>query len=453
MSRRSESLRIASIPGSRCCAAAPMHCGSRDLRRACCVGHLIRYAVWQLAVAAAILLIPAVAFADNVRADEPVARVRVAFDADRIVDTQALGWADRARGRKISADDPVRIASISKLVTAIGVMRLVEQGKLDLDADVSKLLGWHLRHPRWPNEPISLRLLLSHQSSLTDAAGYYQIPLDGSLQDITDDPRAWDDAHKPGTFFRYANLNFPLVASLMERASGERFDKLMQRLVLQPLAIDSCFNWESCSVATASRAVVLYDADGTAVRDDNQGSKPDCSVNRSSKGDCDLGQWWPGRNGALFSPQGGLRISANGLARIGHLLLGKGVVDGKRVLSTASVRELIGPAWNYSGTNGISFEEDDSGQGRKGFFCRYGLAVQTLATRRPGCRDDPFGDGIERFGHAGSAYGMLAGLWLDARSGRGVAYFATGVPDAPAGRHSAFTEVEEYLSGGNAPPQ
>lgn len=136
MSRRSESLRIASIPGSRCCAAAPMHCGSRDLRRACCVGHLIRYAVWQLAVAAAILLIPAVAFADNVRADEPVARVRVAFDAERIVDTQALGWADRARGRKISADDPVRIASISKLVTAIGVMRLVEQGKLDLDADV-----------------------------------------------------------------------------------------------------------------------------------------------------------------------------------------------------------------------------------------------------------------------------------------------------------------------------
>ncbi|WP_163360631.1 serine hydrolase domain-containing protein, partial [Klebsiella aerogenes] len=78
------------------------------------------------------------------------------------------GLADISASRPVTADDPVRIASISKLVVAIGVMRLVEQGRLDLDADVSRWLGWKLRNPAFPDAPISLRLLLSHRSSLTD---------------------------------------------------------------------------------------------------------------------------------------------------------------------------------------------------------------------------------------------------------------------------------------------
>jgi CubicO group peptidase (beta-lactamase class C family) len=103
--------------------------------------------------------------------------------------TWADGYADKAAGRKVTADDPVRVASISKMVVAIGVMRLVEQGKLDLDADVSTQL-LTLRNPAYPDVPITLRLLLSHRSSLTDAAGYY-VPLDGDLRDITDQAKAW----------------------------------------------------------------------------------------------------------------------------------------------------------------------------------------------------------------------------------------------------------------------
>ena len=378
----------------------------------------------------------------------PVASVRVAFDRDGTTGTQLHGFADVEAKRAITADDPVRIASISKLVTAIGAMRLVEEGKLDLDADLSPQLGWSLRHPAFPDAPITLRLLLSHRAGLTDAAGYYAVPLDGALHEITDDPRAWDEAHAPGTFFRYANVNFPVIASAMEKATGERFDRLMQRLVLGPLKIDACFNWESCSVETAGRAVVQYDASGKAVYDNHHGHKPDCAVIRAKDGGCDLSQWTPGRNGAMFSPQGGLRISANGLARIGRMLLRGGELDGVRVLSAASVRTLIKPQWTYTSDNGLTVEEDDSGQSRRGFFCRYGLAVQTLATKREGCRDDPFGDRVERSGHAGAAYGLLSGVWIDRASGTGVVYFATGVEDAPAGTHSAFTEVEETLARG-----
>jgi len=398
----------------------------------------------MLRIALPLLLLLAAPLA---RADDPVATVRVAFDRDGITASRTAGLADKATGREVTADDPVRIASISKLVTAIGVMRLVEAGVLDLDADVSGQLGWPLRHPSFPDRPITLRLLLSHRSSLTDAAGYYATPLGGELRTILEDRRAWDDAHAPGTYFRYTNLNFPLVAMVMERATGERFDRLMQRLVLRPLRIEGCFNWDTCSDAAAARAVVLYDTDGKPVRDDNHGHKPACPVVvAEGEAACDLERWRAGANGALFSPQGGLRISANGLARIGQLLLNDGSVDGVRVLQPASVRMLVEPQWTYAPESGMTYEED-SGPDR-GFFCRYGLAVQTLATPREGCRDDPFGDGIARVGHSGSAYGLFSGVWVDREAGTGVAYFATGMPGERSGGRSAFSAVEERLARG-----
>jgi len=121
-----------------------------------------------------------------------------------------------------------------------------------------------------------------------------------------------------------------------------------------------------------------------------------------------------------------------------------------RLLSPASVRALVEPQWTHAPGNGMTFEEDGSGQSRAGFQCRYGLAVHVLATPRAGCRDDPFGDGVARVGHGGSAYGLLSGLWVDREGGRGVAYFATGVPDAAPGTHSAFTAIEEAMARGDA---
>ncbi|MGQ4659569.1 serine hydrolase [Lysobacter sp. F6437] len=398
-----------------------------------------------LTLLASLLLVAVSIQAAPAQEGGPVATVRVAFDRDGITDVRTDGLADKATGREVTAGDPVRIASISKLVTAIGVMRLVEAGKLDLDADAGELLGFPLRNPAFPDTPITLRLLLSHRSSLTDAAGYWQTPLGEKLGGILDDPRAWDDAHAPGHYFRYANLNFPLIAQAMERATGERFDRLMDRLVLQPLGIEGCFNWAGCNDAAVARAVVIYDGNGEPNKDDLHGSRPDCPVIASEDGTCDLAQWRAGGNGALFSPQGGLRISANGLARIGRLLLGNGQLDGVRLLTPGSVRELVTPRWQYAPGQGLTYEQDTGDLG-DGFFCRYGMAVQTLATPVDGCRDDPFGDGVERVGHSGSAYGLQAGLWVDRAGGTGVVWFATGMPGERLGGRSAFSAVEEVLA-------
>lgn len=381
-------------------------------------------------------------------AAEPVARVRVAFDRNGVTDTRAEGMADVAAGRRLTADDPARIASISKLITSIGVMRLVEAGQLDLDADVSSLLGQPLRNPAYPDTPITLRMLLSHTSSLTDDAGYWNVPLGEDSTRITSQAKAWDAKHAPGTFFRYSNLNFPIIAQTMEATTGERFDRFMQRLVIRPMGLSACYNWSGCDEAAYARAVVLYDTEGKSVRDDLQGRMPGCMVIAAKDKSCDIaGRWRAGRNGTLFSPQGGLRISANDLARVGRMLLGDGVIDGRRILSPASVRALATPIWTYANGNGAIIEEDEPNRG--GFFCSYGLAVQHLARGNGStCRDDLFGDGRPRMGHSGNAYGLLSGLWIDRAAGTGVAYFATGVPNDSTGTHSAFSAVEEGLAAG-----
>jgi len=167
----------------------------------------------------------------------PTVFTAAAFDRQGIGGTLAEGVADPATGRAASVDDPVRVASVSKLVTAIGVMRLVEDGRLSLDAEVAPMLG--LAMP----QRVTLRMLLSHTSGLRDHEDRYAIPLGETLAEVLADPRSWDPNHSAGSgYFTYSNLNFVVVGSLVERVTGERFDRFMHRSVLGPLKLGACFN-------------------------------------------------------------------------------------------------------------------------------------------------------------------------------------------------------------------
>lgn len=385
----------------------------------------------KLEVMSAFALIVAAALASV----QPVpASVRVDFDNRHITPVVASGLADRARGRQVRTGDPVRVASISKLATAIGVMRLVDGGRVSLDGDVSAYLGWPLRNPGFPDIPITLRLLLSHTAGIRDGADY-ALPLDADLEQWLRKPGAWDTGRRPGSYFSYANLDFPIIAAVMEGATGERFDRLMARLIFTPLRVDACFNWTTCSDSAVARAVVLYRADGSVARDDLRGARAGCPGTPASDGGCALSSYRLSRNGAFFSPQGGMRIAMPGLARLGQVLGGS--LGG--FLSPSSLAALITPQWRYDGGNG-----DTEG----GLYCGYGLGVMlvTLPGRPPACRDDPFGDGRPRIGHAGEAYGLRSGLWIDPATRRGTAFFVTAVPDdAPRGTRSAFTAAEEAI--------
>ena len=95
----------------------------------------------RCATALLVLTLSACATVPAAAPEVPVSQVGVAFDRNGNVGSFAEGLADPATGRVVTADDPVRVASISKLVVGVGVMRLVEQGRLDLDARNKIRLG------------------------------------------------------------------------------------------------------------------------------------------------------------------------------------------------------------------------------------------------------------------------------------------------------------------------
>lgn len=357
-----------------------------------------------LALALAAFATPATAQTDD------NVRIELTFTADQLGRSKVSGLAHRPSMRKASLDDPVRIASISKLAVGVAVMRLVDKAALDLDRDVSLYLGWRLVHPQHPATKITLRLLLSHQSGLKDDAGYF-IPLDAKLADLLAKPEAWDAAHAPGAYFRYANVNYPVIAAVMEAATGRRFDRIMTEEVFEPLSIPACYNWSGCKTGANKDVITLYRPDGSVARDDWIGSPDQCAYVAAADGSCDLDAYLPGQNGSAFGPQGGLRISAGGLARLGQMLLNGG--DG--LLTPASFAELIRAQWRFDGSNG----DDD-----KGYFTAFGLGVQRIELP----------DGRVWIGHPGEAYGLRAGLWVDRSSGEGVVRITTGIAeDYPVG--------------------
>jgi CubicO group peptidase (beta-lactamase class C family) len=374
----------------------------------------------------------------TVPAEPPVrAQVGVAFDAKGEIASFAEGLADPQSDRRVTPDDPVRVASISKMVVAIGVMKLVEAGKLDLDSDVSRWLGWSLRNPAFPDRPITLAMLFAHTSSIREHDDDYVIPLGGSLEEVMKDRRNWDPQHGPGeNYFAYVNLNYPVIGSIIEKATGERFDIWMRREVLEPMKLDACFNWPTCSDAAVARAVELDTPEGKPVKDDLHGTRPACPVFVKDGEPCELGRWKLGENGSLFAPQGGLRISARGLARIGRMLLNGGTVEGVRILSPQAVETLFAQTWQFNGSNGAT---------EGGFYCSAGNGTHQIPNRMAGCADDMGARGAVLTGHAGDAYNMKSGLWIDRRRGRGIAYFVTGVADpAPKAPGSAYTAAEVH---------
>jgi len=393
----------------------------------------MRHLAEMRGIALAFLTLSACATVPAKPLESPASEVGVAFDRNGEIGNFADGFADPATDRAVTPDDPVRVASISKLVVGIGVMRLVEQGKLDLDTDVSAYLGWTLRNPAFPDRPIALRQLLSHTSSVRDHDDQYAIPLGTTVQSVMAEPTSWDPKHGPGdSYFTYSNLNFPIIGSIVERVTGARFDRWMRREVIETMKLDACYNWPTCSDEKVARAVVLTQ-DGKAIKDDLGGRQPDCPVYLET-GPCDLSRSKLGENGALFAPQGGLRISMRDLSRVGRMLLNGGELDGVRILSPESVAMMLTPVWRFNGSNG---DTDHS------FYCSYGLATQQAPAGIAGCRDDPAGDGVRRAGHAGDAYGLRSGLWIDRVDGTGVAYFVTGLSDDPPRGSSAYRQAEE----------
>ncbi|OLO87005.1 serine hydrolase [Actinomyces naeslundii] len=164
--------------------------------------------------------------------DIPGAVVTVVKDG-QVVTARGYGWADTgASGGQPVAVDPqkslFRVASVSKIPTSIAAMQLVEQGKVDLDADISAYLDFEIE--RRFDEPLTLRHLLTH------SAGFEE---HGSLTPTTDleayvknDPPT--QAFAPGTTPGYSNYGMALAGYIVQRVSGQPFETYVREHVLEP---------------------------------------------------------------------------------------------------------------------------------------------------------------------------------------------------------------------------
>ncbi|WP_288381408.1 serine hydrolase [uncultured Massilia sp.] len=339
-------------------------------------------------------------------------------------------------------DTLYRIASISKMMTTLGLMRLVEAGRMELDADVSSYLGFRLRNPHFPGRPITLRTLLTHRSSLRDEAGY-SWPLATSLKDVLvpGDPKSWSNRAGPGDWFTYCNLGWGVIGTAMERVTGERFDLLMGRLLLQPLGITAGYNPSLLPPAALEKLATLYrkrtvdteiwNPDGPWIPqvDDYSGKPPAPPAG--------IATYVPGTNATPFSPTGGLRISARGMGVVMRMLMNGGVHENKRLFERATLERMFARQWTHDGTNGDSLG---------GFFNAWGLGNAQFPDR-PGMRLVEDG-GFEAVGHLGDAYGLRSVFAFDPARRNGVIVLAGGVssdPERDKGRYSALARYEERI--------
>ena len=161
----------------------------------------------------------------------------------------AFGFAqiENSVSEALRIDHKLRVASLSKIVVAIGVMQLVDNNLLKLDQDVSDYLGWNLRNPKFPQQEITARQLLSHTSSVRDGPRYFIEAGEGVLKDFFNPESDYWDAgthfangsgEEPGQYFVYSNLNFGVLGEVIERISGRRFDLYIEEEVLVPMGLD-----------------------------------------------------------------------------------------------------------------------------------------------------------------------------------------------------------------------
>ena len=374
-----------------------------------------------------------------------------------IVFSHAKGFAhidDTANMTALTIQHKVRVASISKFVVALGVMRLVESGKLDLDEDISTYLGFELRNPYFPRVPITSRQLLSHTSSIRDE-GVYFLAFGEDFRDFFRPSQHYGNgAHfasgegkQPGAFFTYTNLNFGILAGIVERLTRMRFDQYMDIELFQPLGLDISFN--SCKFSNANHDYIatLYrrgmggeiwspEDPWQAQVDDNERHCYYGGPAVSSATDHELPEledYEPGSNPTLFSPQGGLRASALDLGQLLTMLLKPENLKSKRqrVLSRQTVQKMLIPQWQYDDTRGngnTAGEADINDPSSQNLQTAYGLSTHIVNLKDWGLSE---ADNI-LYGHMASAYGLLGQMWLKPETDEGIVILLTGMGNDPA---------------------
>ena len=163
-----------------------------------------------------------------------------------------FGFADRETERPVTRDTAFNIGSISKTVAAWGVMRLVEQGQLDLDAPASRhLTRWQLPRSEFDHDGVTIRRLLSHTAGLS-LSGYPGFDPDQALPSVEESLAGATNGagdvrvvHEPGSRWQYSGGGYTVAQLIVEEVTGRPFNEYMEAEVLRPLGMaSSSYGWD-----------------------------------------------------------------------------------------------------------------------------------------------------------------------------------------------------------------
>ncbi len=156
-------------------------------------------------------------------------------------------------GKPVDEMSVFGVASVSKWITAMAVMRLVQQGQLDLDTPVSQYLKrWKLPKSQFDNERVTLRLLLSHTAGIEDGLGHNGFAPNEPIQPLPEHLTQAADAdpgisgrvavtQPPGEKWQYSGGSYNLIQLIIEDVTRKGFDQAMQELLFQPLGLEHSY--------------------------------------------------------------------------------------------------------------------------------------------------------------------------------------------------------------------
>ena len=292
------------------------------------------------------LLLPLCAFAEDAEPSEldstvdgkfrqfqsRCGEVVVAKDGE-IVYQRSYGFADQAKTVEATPDHYYRLASVSKLVTATAVMRLVETGRLDLDENIGEYLHLEGEKPFFAASPgfkkvgITSRMLMTHTACIW-CDKFSPRPAVTKVMNVKTNSREYfygkTVAEKPGTAYHYSNYGAGILGCIIEGITGERLDDAVSELIFDRMGLDAGYSPEYLKVPGNITSEVVREYGDTIDLD----------------------------NDYVFS-YGSCWMKCADLCRIGMMLCDYGAFEGQQILEEETVREMMS---SQKGKGGITVD-------------------------------------------------------------------------------------------------
>lgn len=342
------------------------------------------------------------------------------FTKDKTLESLSLGYSSLENQTKLELDNIFRIASISKVIVGLTIMKLVEEGKIDVEEDISKYLGYKVRNPHFPEDVIKVKYVMTQTSSISDAdepvKGYdgvngpfIHVPLKDLLTDEEYEyytPRTYLK-HKPGTYFQYSNFGCGILACIIEKVTGKYFTDYVREFLLLPLGIDGSFRAED--IVKKDKIVSLYTYEND-------------QPNLTRTGERFVKNFFPryplGDN--FRGPAGGLFISALDLMKIAQMMMNKGTYQDIQIFKPETINLMEQESWR-------GYAEGDPSYKAKG------LQLNLLETNLW-----PHTGELCLKGHFGFAYGVMTFMFYN--KDFGMIFFTSGSNSKE--RKDAIREIE-----------